>query len=100
MRSFYCSFAGCHFNETVFPLLRGDKYANVPIECRKLSWYAPTMSHLDPRTAQSEIKVRRIIDLQSIAQSMPNAFNDLAKVTRSHIPVANTPARIDVPHVR
>ncbi|KAM2555555.1 hypothetical protein TB2_019546 [Malus domestica] len=28
---------------------------------------------------------------------MPNAFTDLAKVTRSHIPAANTPARIDVP---
>ncbi|KAM2087774.1 hypothetical protein ACFX1T_031921 [Malus domestica] len=28
---------------------------------------------------------------------MSNAFNDLAKVTRSHIPAANTPARIDVP---
>ncbi|KAM1061302.1 hypothetical protein FF1_025819 [Malus domestica] len=28
---------------------------------------------------------------------MPDAVNDLAKVTRSHIPAANTPARIDVP---
>ncbi|KAM2434043.1 hypothetical protein PS1_024185 [Malus domestica] len=31
---------------------------------------------------------------------MPNAFNDLAKVTRSHIPAANAPARIDVPCIR
>ncbi|KAM2133212.1 hypothetical protein ACFX1R_003337 [Malus domestica] len=30
---------------------------------------------------------------------MPNAFNDLAKVTISHIPAANTPVRIDVPHI-
>ncbi|KAM2032490.1 hypothetical protein ACFX1T_014497 [Malus domestica] len=29
---------------------------------------------------------------------MPNAFNDLAKVTRSHIPATNTPARIYVHH--
>ena len=58
------------------------------------------MSHLDPRTAQSETEVRQIIDLQSIAQSMPDAFNDLAKVRRSHIPAANTTARIDVPRVR
>ncbi|KAM2262753.1 hypothetical protein ACFXTI_044176 [Malus domestica] len=28
---------------------------------------------------------------------MPDAFNDLAKVTRSHIPAANAPAKIDVP---
>ncbi|KAM1980295.1 hypothetical protein ACFX15_036927 [Malus domestica] len=34
-----------------------------------------------------------------MVQSMPDAFNDLAKVTRSHIPTANTPAMIDVPCV-
>ena len=28
---------------------------------------------------------------------MPVAFSDLAKVTRSHIPIANMSARIDVP---
>ncbi|KAM1432319.1 hypothetical protein TB1_013682 [Malus domestica] len=27
---------------------------------------------------------------------MPNAFTNLAKVTRSHIPFANAPARMDV----
>ena len=31
---------------------------------------------------------------------MPDAFSDLAKVTRSHIPAANVPARIDVPEGR
>ncbi|KAM1948118.1 hypothetical protein ACFX15_008351 [Malus domestica] len=30
---------------------------------------------------------------------MPGAFNDLAKVTRSHIPAANASARIYVPRV-
>ena len=97
---FTAHFADCHFDETVFQSLGGDKHANVPVELRELSWYAPTMSHLYPRIAQSEIEVRRIIDLQSIAQSMPDIFNDLAKVTRSHIPAANTTARIDVPRVR
>ena len=57
------------------------------------------MSHLDPRIALSETEVRQILDLQSIVQSMPDAFNDLTKVTRSHLPAANTPARIDVPRV-
>ncbi|KAM1861684.1 hypothetical protein ACFX13_013733 [Malus domestica] len=93
-------FTNCHFVETVFPSLGGDKHANVPIERHEFSWYAPTMSHLDPRTTQSETDVHRIIDLQSIAQSMPDAFNDLAKVTRSHILATNTLARIDVPRVR
>ena len=31
---------------------------------------------------------------------MPDAFTDLARVTRSHIPAANMPAKIDVPNVR
>ncbi|KAM1553233.1 hypothetical protein ACFX1X_006196 [Malus domestica] len=31
---------------------------------------------------------------------MPDAFNDLANVTRSHIPAVNTPVKIDVPRVR
>ena len=58
------------------------------------------MSHLDPRTPQSEIEVQHILDLQSIAQSMPDAFTDLAKVMRSHIPATNAPAKIDILNVR
>lgn len=96
---FTARFADCHFYETVFPSLGGDKNVNVPNERRELSWTTPTLSHLDPRTAQSEAEVQRILDLQSIAQSMPDAFTDLARVTRSHIPAANTPAKMDVPNV-
>ncbi|KAM2809462.1 hypothetical protein PS2_044209 [Malus domestica] len=96
---FTARFADCDFNETIFPSLGGDKHADVPVERHELSSYALIMSHLDPRTAQSETEVRQIIDLQSIAQSMHDVFNDLVKVTRSHIPAANTPAKIDVPRV-
>ena len=60
---FIARFTDCHFDETIFPSLGGDKHANVPVERRELSWYAPTMSHLDHRTAQSETEVCRIIDL-------------------------------------
>ena len=28
---------------------------------------------------------------------MPDSFTDIAKVTRSHIPAANVPARLEVP---
>ncbi|KAM1145801.1 hypothetical protein ACFX2I_037711 [Malus domestica] len=31
---------------------------------------------------------------------MPDAFTDLVRVTRSHIPAANVPTKIDVPNVR
>ena len=57
------------------------------------------MSHLDPYTLHSETEVRCILDLQSIAQSIPDAFTDLPKATRSHIPAANAPARMDVLNV-
>ena len=60
----------------------------------------PSLSHLDPCTAQSGIEVQRILDLQSITQGMPDAFTDLAHITRSHIPAANKPAKMDVPNVR
>ena len=54
---FTARFAGCHFDEKVFSSLGGDKHNKVPGERLKLSWYVPTMSHLDPRTAQSETEV-------------------------------------------
>ena len=38
-----------------------------------------------------------MIHLQNIANQLPDAFIDTKKVTRSHIPAANTPARIIVP---
>ena len=53
------------------------------------------MTHLDPRTSQCELEVQRIIHLQNLANQLPDAFIDTKKVTKSHIPVANTPTRID-----
>ena len=55
------------------------------------------MSYLDPFTNQCELEVQRIIHLQNLANQLPDAFIDTTKVTKSHIPAANTPARIDVP---
>ncbi|RVW73464.1 Retrovirus-related Pol polyprotein from transposon TNT 1-94 [Vitis vinifera] len=63
-------------------------------ERREISWKTSTMSHLDPRTNQCELEVQRIIHLQN---QLPDAFIDTKKVTKSHIPAANNPARIDVP---
>ena len=54
------------------------------------------MSHFDPHTNQYELEVQKIIHLQNLANQLPNAFIDTKKVTKSHIPVANAPARIDV----
>ena len=55
------------------------------------------MSLFDPRTNQSELEVQRIIHLQNLAIQLPDAFTDTKKVTKSHVPATNTPARINVP---
>ena len=55
------------------------------------------MSHFDPRTNKSELEVQRIIHLQNLANQLPEAFTDTKKVTKSHVPAANTATKIDVP---
>ena len=92
---FTVRFADCHFNESVFPSLRGEK--SIPKERRDISWKASTMIHLDSHTNQCELEVQRIIHLQNLANQLPDAFIDTKKVTKSHFPTANTLARIDIP---
>ncbi|KAL6313570.1 hypothetical protein AAG906_006937 [Vitis piasezkii] len=92
---FIARFADCHFNESVFLSLGGEK--SILEEQREISWKVSTMTHLDPRKNQCELKVQMIIHLQNLANQLPDAFIDTKKVTKSHIPVANTPSRIDVP---
>ena len=87
-------FADYHFNETVFPPLGGEK--SIPEERREITWNASTLSHFDHRTNQCELEVQRIIHLHNLANQLPDAFIDAKKVTKSHIPAANAPARINV----
>ena len=75
----------CHFDETVFPSLGGDKNKYVQQERQELSWSVPTLSHLDPQ-----------LNIQNVVDSMPNAFSDIDKVTRSNTPAAHMPARLEI----
>ncbi|KAL0288530.1 UNVERIFIED_CONTAM: hypothetical protein Sangu_2655200 [Sesamum angustifolium] len=43
------------------------------------------------------LKFNGIIYLQSVANRLPDAFNDTKKVTKSHIPAENVPALLEVP---
>ena len=85
----------CHFNESVFSSLRGEK--SIPEEWREITWNASTMSHFDHRKNQYELEVQRIIYLQNLSSQLPDTFIDTKKVTKSHIPATNTPTWIDVP---
>ena len=92
---FTARFADCHFDENLFPPLGGDK--PIPEEWREITWNESSLSHLDPCTKKSELEVQKIIHLQGLANQLPDAFIDSTKVTKSHIPTANIPARIEIP---
>jgi hypothetical protein len=81
-------YADCVFDEDHFPALGGERH---PEECWEIEWNATGMQSLDPRTSESELEVRRIIHLQSLANELPDAFTDHKRATRSHIPVVNAP---------
>ncbi|XP_019226449.1 PREDICTED: uncharacterized protein LOC109207904 [Nicotiana attenuata] len=90
---FTTRFANCHFDESVYSTLgRGNKQLE-----KEIDWNALSLCHLDPRTNQCEHEVQKIIYLQNIANQLPDTFIDLPRVTKSHIPAANAPIRIDVP---
>ena len=38
--------------------------------------------------------------LQAIANQLPDAFTDTKRVTKSYIPAANAPARIEIPEIK
>ena len=90
---FTSRFADCHFDETVFPALGGEKNK---LE-KEITWNASSLSNLDTRRGQCEQEVQKIIHLQNIANQLPDAFTDLKRVTKSHIPAENAPIKIDVP---
>jgi hypothetical protein len=54
------------------------------------------MQSLDPHTSISELEVRRIIHLRSLANELPGAFTEHKRVTRSHILAANASERVQV----
>jgi hypothetical protein len=66
-------YADCVFDEDHFPALGGERH---PEECREIEWNATGMQSLDPRTSESELEVRRIIHLQSLANELSYAFTD------------------------
>ena len=90
---FKARFEDCHFNETIFPPLGGEKFLLEAL--REITQNVSTLSHLDPH-AKCELEVQRIIHLQGIANQLSDVFTDNKKIVKSHIPATNTLARIEV----
>ena len=62
---------------------------------KEIDCYLSSLYHTDPRTNQCEKEVQRIIYLQNTANQLPNAFTNLPRITKSYIPDANAPVRVD-----
>jgi hypothetical protein len=87
--------ADCIFNEDHFPAIGGDiKYQK---ECPEIDWNAQCISSSDPHTQETELQVRKIINLQHIANNLLGSFTDYKGVTKSYNPTINAPDRVDVP---
>ena len=93
---FTARYADCIFNEDHFPALGGGTKNHK--QCQEINWDATDISNSDPRTSKSELQVQKIINLQHIANNMPDAFADYKGVTKSYNPARNVPQRVDVPN--
>ena len=91
---FKARYADSIFDEEHFPTLGGGLYLK---ECREIEWTASSIQSLDPRTRDTELEVQRIINLQQLANNLPDAFTDIRGVSKSHIPAANAPERVEIP---
>jgi transposase InsO family protein len=98
---FTARFADCIFDESKFPSLGGeDKHKNTLKRSEpSFDWPNSQALPLDPKTAELNLSVQKILDLQMIAGKLPDAFNDAAGVTKALVPILNTktlnaPARV------
>jgi hypothetical protein len=66
-------------------------------ECQKINWDDKSILSSDPRTKETELQVQKIINLQNIANNLPDAFTDYKSVTKSWNPTVNVPERVQVP---
>ncbi|GJR80356.1 hypothetical protein Tco_0151141 [Tanacetum coccineum] len=90
---FTTRFANCHFDEAIFLELGGVKKNQE----KDVIWCEPSLLYLDPRIKQCETEVQKIMHLQEIANQLHDAFIDTKRVTKSHKPAANAPARVEIP---
>ena len=69
---FTAEYADCMFNEDHFPML-GEEF-KYHTECQEINWDSIDTLKVDPRTKETELQVERIIELQHIANNLPDAF--------------------------
>jgi hypothetical protein len=93
---FTARYADSIFDEGHFPALWEGLYLDNK-ECREIDWTASNIQSLDPRTKDTELEVQRIINLQQLANNLSDVFTDIRGVSKSYIPAANAPERMEIP---
>jgi hypothetical protein len=62
-------------------------------KCQEINWNVSGIQSYDLRTIKFEHEVQKFINLQNIANNLPEAFTDYKGVTISHNPVVNMPKK-------
>jgi hypothetical protein len=92
---FTARFTDSIFDEDHFPALGGQMYHKD--QCREIDWNAKSMSFSDACTMETERQVQRLLDLQNIANNLPDAFTNYKGVVKSFNSSRNVPERVEVP---
>jgi hypothetical protein len=88
-------YADCVCNEEhLLALGREYKYQS---KCQEINWDDKSILSSDPRTKETELQVQEIINLQNVANNLPDAFTDYKGVTKSWNLAVNAPERMEVP---
>ena len=76
------SFQNSQFDENSFPSVTSPQ-PNTPLE-----FWAPETFTLnpDPRTALTDSEVKKLLDLQALAEKLPDGFTNISRVTRDPLP--------------
>ena len=93
--AFKARLADCEFDESLFPKL--GTQSKKPEALDTISWDQKSLSLYDPRTNLCEDEILKILHIQNTVHLLPDKFTDNQKIVQSHVPAANTPARIDIP---
>ncbi|CAM6082082.1 unnamed protein product [Calypogeia fissa] len=89
---FKARFQDCNFFEEEFPTRTEDPNRSGEVKVKDLQWLSTHPFTDDHRAKEADQGLQRVLHLQQMLMKLPDAFNDTARVTRSHLEAANIPA--------
>jgi hypothetical protein len=92
---FTARYVDCIFYEDHFSELGGEtKYQNM---CQEIDWNVQGIPASYPCSQETEFQVLKIINLQHIANNLPDIFTDYKYITKSLVPARNVPESVEIP---